>query len=164
MLTETHAVTVLAFVFIPMNLASSIFGMNVQQINKTGHSIELFIYTSVALLLMSAIAFYFRRSIMLVLRRLRKLAVRTWDHLRKLAIWMISTDRKTRTSNATMVVVYTFLAPVWVLFAATFYVGNAIFFAIIWIRTFLKTHNMKAANQRVEAIRTRQRQRKAQSI
>lgn len=52
--------TVLAFIFIPMSLASSIFGMNVQEINTTGHSIWIFICTSVALLALSGLGFYCR--------------------------------------------------------------------------------------------------------
>ncbi|KAI9695896.1 MAG: hypothetical protein M1836_006013 [Candelina mexicana] len=41
--------TVLAFVFVPVSLASSIFGMNVQQINHTGTNIWVFIVTAVLL-------------------------------------------------------------------------------------------------------------------
>jgi hypothetical protein len=49
--------------------------MNIQQINKSGHSIELFVYTSVALLLLSATGFYLRHVTMSALRLLRKLAI-----------------------------------------------------------------------------------------
>ena len=42
-------VTILAFIFIPTSLASSIFGMNVQQINGTGGNIWNFIATAIVL-------------------------------------------------------------------------------------------------------------------
>ena len=47
------AVTILAFIFIPVNLASSIYGMNVQQINRTGPSIWEFVVTSLILVLIA---------------------------------------------------------------------------------------------------------------
>jgi hypothetical protein len=47
---------VLAFVFIPINLASSVYGMNVQEINETGHSIWGFLVTASVLLTMSGLA------------------------------------------------------------------------------------------------------------
>ena len=40
-------VTLLAFIFIPTSLASSVFGMNVQEINNTGKSIWNFIVTAI---------------------------------------------------------------------------------------------------------------------
>ena len=43
------AVTIIAFVFLPISLATSIFGMNVQQINNTGKEIWVFIVTAVLL-------------------------------------------------------------------------------------------------------------------
>ena len=42
-------VTLLAFVFLPISLAGTIFGMNVQQINESGHDIKVFIATSLVL-------------------------------------------------------------------------------------------------------------------
>lgn len=48
--------TILAFVFIPINLASSIFGMNVQQINETGHSIWGFVVAALAMLAASGLS------------------------------------------------------------------------------------------------------------
>ena len=65
-IADTSAVTAFAFVFLPLSLASSIYGMvsalgcfqssrltqicqNVQQINESGHSISAFIVTAVAL-------------------------------------------------------------------------------------------------------------------
>ena len=50
------AVTVLAFFFVPISLASSIFGMNLQEINQTGHTIVAFIVTAVAMLAVSGFA------------------------------------------------------------------------------------------------------------
>lgn len=43
----TSPVTILAYFFIPLNLASSIFGMNVQEINSTGWHIWVFVLTAV---------------------------------------------------------------------------------------------------------------------
>jgi hypothetical protein len=60
---SSYIVTVLAFIFIPISLASSIFGMNVQQINETGHSIFPFIYTSIVLLTISGLSYSFRHSV-----------------------------------------------------------------------------------------------------
>lgn len=56
-ITDARApVTVLAFVFIPINLASSVYGMNVQEINGTGHSIWGFLVTASVLLTVSGLA------------------------------------------------------------------------------------------------------------
>lgn len=55
--------TVLAFIFVPVSLASSIFGMNVQQINNSGHGIAVFFLTSAALLVLPGIVFHCRRAI-----------------------------------------------------------------------------------------------------
>jgi hypothetical protein len=51
-----EAVTVLAFVFIPTSLAASIYGMNVQEINNTGHSIWGFAVTALVMLILSGLA------------------------------------------------------------------------------------------------------------
>lgn len=48
--------TILAFIFIPINLASSILGMNVQQINETGHSIWGFVVAALAMLPVSGLS------------------------------------------------------------------------------------------------------------
>ncbi|KAJ4992957.1 hypothetical protein SVAN01_01661 [Stagonosporopsis vannaccii] len=42
-------VTILAFILLPVSVASSIYGMNVQQINQTGPSIVAFVITAIAL-------------------------------------------------------------------------------------------------------------------
>lgn len=46
-------VTILAFVFIPLSLATSFFGMNIQELNSTGQPIWIFLVTSVGILLMA---------------------------------------------------------------------------------------------------------------
>ena len=48
--------TFFAFVFVPISLASSIFGMNVQEINASGHSIWTFVLTSALFILACAFA------------------------------------------------------------------------------------------------------------
>ncbi|KAM0712141.1 hypothetical protein Q7P37_011235 [Cladosporium fusiforme] len=53
--SKNTMLTILAFIFIPINLASSIFGMNVQEINKTGHSIWGFVIASLAGLAVSGL-------------------------------------------------------------------------------------------------------------
>jgi hypothetical protein len=45
--------TMLAFIFIPVSLAASIYGMNVQQINGTGHSIVAFVITAILLVVVA---------------------------------------------------------------------------------------------------------------
>jgi hypothetical protein len=64
MLTKfSHIVTVLAFIFVPISLASSIFGMNVQQISQTGCNLWVFVVTSIVLLTISALSFLFRHAL-----------------------------------------------------------------------------------------------------
>ena len=46
-------VTVLAFIYVPLNLATSIFGMNIQQLNGSGQQIWVFFITAVAALLIT---------------------------------------------------------------------------------------------------------------
>ncbi|MCJ1326394.1 hypothetical protein MMC10_003058 [Thelotrema lepadinum] len=43
-------VTLLAFIYVPLNLATSIFGMNIQQINATGPDMPFFVYTALGIL------------------------------------------------------------------------------------------------------------------
>ena len=50
--------TVLAFFYVPLNLATSIFGMNVQQLNSNGTSIEVFLGTTAILLLVTGVTWY----------------------------------------------------------------------------------------------------------
>jgi hypothetical protein len=64
MLTKlSHIVTVLAFIFVPISLASSIFGVNVQQINQTGCNLWVFVVTSIVLLTIPALSFLFRHAV-----------------------------------------------------------------------------------------------------
>lgn len=53
MSTESVKVTVLAFVYVPLNLATSIFGMNIQQLNGSGQKLWVFFTTAVAALLIT---------------------------------------------------------------------------------------------------------------
>ncbi len=55
-LTCRFTVTILAFIYAPLNTATSIYGMNIQQINSSGHNIGAFIITAVVLLLTTAIS------------------------------------------------------------------------------------------------------------
>ncbi|KAF2106151.1 hypothetical protein BDV96DRAFT_591526 [Lophiotrema nucula] len=50
---RTGLLTVLAFIFIPISLSSSIFGMNVKQINSSGHSIVAFVITTIVIIVVS---------------------------------------------------------------------------------------------------------------
>jgi hypothetical protein len=72
-------VTVLAFIFIPISLASSIFGMNVQQVNGTGRGVWSFVYTSIVLLTISALSFLLRHAV----KRVLFVKPRKWWRLRK---------------------------------------------------------------------------------
>ena len=45
--------TLLAFVYVPLNLATSIFGMNLQQLNGNGQSVWVFITTAIAALFLT---------------------------------------------------------------------------------------------------------------
>ena len=46
-------VTVLAFIYVPLNLATSIFGMNIQQLNQNGQTIWVFFTTAVVALVLT---------------------------------------------------------------------------------------------------------------
>ena len=45
--TNDTIVTVLAFFYVPLNLATSLFGMNIQQLNRTGQPMWIFIVTTI---------------------------------------------------------------------------------------------------------------------
>ena len=65
--------TVLAFLYVPLNLATSIFGMNVKQLNGTGVSIEAVLGTAVAALFLTVgswLLFEARQSVRVWLRLL----------------------------------------------------------------------------------------------
>ena len=55
--------TVLAFFYIPLNLATSVFGMNLQQLNRSGTSIGVFLGTAGILLLVTGILWLFLESL-----------------------------------------------------------------------------------------------------
>ena len=46
-------VTILAFIYVPLNLATSIFGMNIQQLNGSGQQLWIFFTTALAALLIT---------------------------------------------------------------------------------------------------------------
>ncbi len=48
--------TILAFIYAPLNTATSIYGMNIQQINRSGHNIGVFVITAVIVLFTTAIS------------------------------------------------------------------------------------------------------------
>ena len=51
--------TVLAFFYIPLNLATSVFGMNIQQLNHSGTSIGVFLATAGILLFITGVSWLF---------------------------------------------------------------------------------------------------------
>lgn len=63
-------VTLLAFIFIPLSLGTSIFGMNVQEINGSGHGIWVFVVTTTGLLVIAVILFFLSKRIVEYCRRL----------------------------------------------------------------------------------------------
>ena len=50
--------TVLAFIFIPVNLACSVFGMNIQELNGSGRSIWVIAVTAVALTIFALLGWW----------------------------------------------------------------------------------------------------------
>ena len=63
----------LAAVFVPVSLASSIFGMNIQQINHTGHGIWAFVVCALTMWLVTAavwLAWQVRRNLAAAKRRI----------------------------------------------------------------------------------------------
>ncbi|KAK0517372.1 hypothetical protein JMJ35_000527 [Cladonia borealis] len=55
--------TVLAFFYIPLNLATSGFGMNIQQLNRSGASIGVFLATAVLLLFVTGLSWLFLKGV-----------------------------------------------------------------------------------------------------
>ena len=45
--------TILAFVYVPLNLVTSIFGMNIQQLNSNGQQLYVFVITALLALLIT---------------------------------------------------------------------------------------------------------------
>ena len=52
------AVTVLAFVYVPLNLATSIFGMNLSELNGSGKNIWVFLCTATVALLTTGVSWF----------------------------------------------------------------------------------------------------------
>ena len=52
-----NAVTFLAFIFVPFSLATSVFGMNIQELNQNGQSLTTFIATGLVLFAVSLILY-----------------------------------------------------------------------------------------------------------
>ncbi|KAF6236376.1 hypothetical protein HO173_005467 [Letharia columbiana] len=50
---ESQSVTILAFVYVPLNLATSIFSMDIQQLNQKGQNLWVFFVTAVVALLVT---------------------------------------------------------------------------------------------------------------
>lgn len=53
------AVTILAFVYVPLNLATSIFGMNIQELNQNGQQFWVFMTTAVTVLIITTGSWFF---------------------------------------------------------------------------------------------------------
>ena len=51
-------VTILALIYVPLNLATSVFGMNLQQLNESGRNIGSFIATAVIALILTGISWW----------------------------------------------------------------------------------------------------------
>ncbi|KAI4195183.1 MAG: hypothetical protein LQ350_007357 [Teloschistes chrysophthalmus] len=83
--------TTLAFIFIPTSLASSIFGMNVQEINSTGKPIWTFILTAI-LLTSAAVVTWFVTWFMSFL--IQELSPRQWQRMpRGTLLGVLTNDR-----------------------------------------------------------------------
>lgn len=73
-------VTALAFAFVPISLTPSIFGMNVQEIHSSGHSIWVFVVTAFAMVLVAAVGWLIYRA----LCNMRILKRKAFDDLKRL--------------------------------------------------------------------------------
>ena len=70
-------VTILAFVYVPLNLATSIFGMNVQQLNQNGQNIWVFFVTAFVALLVTGGSWVVSNWIYKVMSWYKKLVARS---------------------------------------------------------------------------------------
>ena len=52
------SVTILAFIYVPLNLATSIFGMNLQPLNQTGQNIASLFITAVVVMLVTGLVWF----------------------------------------------------------------------------------------------------------
>lgn len=59
----TPVVTILAFVYVPLNLANSIFGMNIEQLNGSGQHLSVFITTAVITLAVTGGSWFFTEQV-----------------------------------------------------------------------------------------------------
>ena len=53
-----NLVTILALIYVPITAITSVFGMNIKQINGTGHHISTFVLTAVVALMITWITWY----------------------------------------------------------------------------------------------------------
>lgn len=51
-------VTILAFIYVPLNLATSIFGMNIQELNESGQKFWVFMTTAVTVIIMTTVSWF----------------------------------------------------------------------------------------------------------
>ncbi|KAL8754192.1 MAG: hypothetical protein Q9184_005192 [Pyrenodesmia sp. 2 TL-2023] len=58
-LDEGKKVTILAFIYVPLNLATSIFGMNLQQLNAEGQPVWVFVLTALLATILTAFIWFF---------------------------------------------------------------------------------------------------------
>ena len=87
--------TVLAFFYVPLNLATSVFGMNLQQLNRSGTSIGVFLGTAAILLFVTGVSWLFIEGVQdgrVLLRRLEKeniFSVATENHSISIRLYLI---------------------------------------------------------------------------
>lgn len=53
---RSFLVTILAFIYVPLTTVTSVYGMNIQQINGSGHNIWVFLVTAVLALLVTGLS------------------------------------------------------------------------------------------------------------
>ena len=86
-LKGTHspfAVTILAFVYVPLNLATSIFGMNLLRLNSTGQDIQVFVKTALTISLVTLACWVF---------------IIQWDNFAQWEIGLATRDRRQVSKN-----------------------------------------------------------------
>ena len=87
--------TVLAFFYVPLNLATSVFGMNLQQLNRSGTSIGVFLGTAAILLFVTGVSWLFIEGVQdgrVLLRRLEEediFSVATENHSISIRLYLI---------------------------------------------------------------------------
>lgn len=58
-MVKKFSVTLLAFIYVPLNLATSIFGMNLQQLNHNGQNVWVFVGTACVALIVTGLTWLF---------------------------------------------------------------------------------------------------------